>query len=362
MQSLFEQYPRIADTPIEYDGEKLSFWLPPVPHPSIDQFILMSATAESDIIRERIFRDYPVDEIETGYTKWKEGNSVYQIRTGRYPRQSVLNTENEIVGFGRKALDALINEANSRPKDKFVVITYKSVGEKYADELPANVQVAHYGAIEGENQRFQEVKSFWIMFDPRIPPREIERRAKIYYGIEGEALEYEYSENGYIDTRLQRISDQYAESELIQAIGRARLVRRTGVEVVIMCGRDIKGVSGREETVLFDLADLHKAGSVADLRETVQSRQQSESDTLAEINAMLAEGESLESVQNHFGISERAMGNIRPFLEMPTAAEKKEASDAVREQVIAMKAEGMKQIEIAKGLGIAKSTVSKYLK
>ena len=95
-----------------------------------------------------------------------------------------------------------------------------------------------------------------------------------------------------------------------------------------MCGRDIKGVSGREETVLFDLADLHKAGSVADLRETVQNRQQSESDTLAEINAMLAEGESLESVQNHFGISERAMGNIRPMLEMPTATEKKSASDA----------------------------------
>ena len=362
LESLFEQYPRIEDTPISYHAGVLRFNLPPVPHPSIDKFVMMSATAETAIIRENIFPDTDISEIETGYTQWESGNSVFQIRTGRYPRQSVINAEGEIVGFGRKALDALISESASHPDKQFTVITYKSVEENYAAEVPNNVDFAHYGGVEGENQRFQDTDSFWIMFDPRLPPHEVKHRAQLYYGRDASPLNYKYQENGYVDTRLQRISDQYAEAELIQAIGRARLVRRSGVEVIIMCGRDIKGVSGREETVLFDLADLHKAGSVADLRETVQSRQQSESDTLAEINAMLAEGESLESVQNHFGISERAMGNIRPMLEMPTATEKKSVSADLKERAIAMKAEGMTQTAIANALGIGQATVSRHLK
>ena len=362
LESLFTQYPRIQDTPISYHAGVLKFNLPPVPHPSIDKFVLMSATAETQIIRENIFPDYEIDEIETGYTQWESGNSVFQVRTGRYPRQSVLNTENEIVGFGRKALDALISESTSHPDKQFTVITYKSVEDNYADTTPSNVTFAHYGAVEGENQRFQNTDSFWIMFDPRIPPHEVKHRAQLYYGRDASPLNYEYSENGYIDRRLQRISDQYAEAELIQAIGRARLVRRSGVEVVIMCGRDIKGTSGREETVLFDLADLHKAGSIANLRAAVTEREQSESQALADINEMLAQGGTLKSVQSHFGISERAMDSIRPMLEIPTAAEKKSASEEVREQVIAMKAEGISQRKIGKVLGISKGSVSTYLK
>ena len=362
LESLFTQYPRIQDTPISYHAGVLKFNLPPVPHPSIDKFVLMSATAETQIIRENIFPDYEIDEIETGYTQWESGNSVYQIRTGKYPRQSVLSTDGELIGFGRKALDALISESTSQPDKQFTVITYKSVEDNYADTTPSNVTFAHYGAVEGENQRFQNTDSFWIMFDPRLPPHEVKHRAQLYYGRDVSPLNYEYSENGYIDTRLQRISDQYAEAELIQAIGRARLVRRSGVEVIIMCGRDIKGVSGRDETVLFDLADLHKAGSVANLRAAVTEREQSESQALADINAMLSSGGSIQAVQNHFGISERAMRNIRPMLEIPTVAEKKSASADLKEQAIAMRAEGMTIRAIATKLGVSKGSVSSYLK
>ena len=363
LESLFTQYPRIEDTPISYHAGALKFYLPPVPHPAIDRFILMSATAETRIIRENIFPDTEIAEIETGYTQWESGNSVYQIRTGRYPRQSVLSTEGELIGFGRKAIDALINEASNRPDKQFTVITYKSVEDNYAGELPGNVTTAHYGAIEGENNRFQDTDSFWIMFDPRLPPHEVERRAKLFFGRADAPLNYDYSlETGYIDTRLQSISDQYAESELIQAIGRARLVRRSGVEVIIMSGRDIKGVSGRAETILFDLADLHKAESVTNLRAAVNEREQSESQALADINAMIAAGDTLESVQNHFGISNRALRNILPMLNTPTATEKKEASDAVREHARAMKAEGMTVRAIAEKLSISRSAVGRHIR
>ena len=317
LESLFSQYPRIEDTPISYQSGVLKFDLPPVPHSMIDKFVMMSATAETSIVRENIFPDTVIAEIETGYTQWESGNSVYQIRTGRYPRQSVLSTEGELIGFGRKALDAIINEASNRPDKQFTVITYKSVGEKYAEELPGNVDIANYGAVEGENDRFQDTDSFWIMFDPRLPPHEVKRRAQMFFGRGDESLNYEYSENGYEDPRLQSISDQYAESELIQAIGRARLVRRSGVEVIIMCGRDIKGVSGRDETLLFDLADLHKAESVAQLRTTIQEREQSESRALADINAMIAIGETLKVHPEPFRHKRARNGQYPPHVRNP---------------------------------------------
>ena len=77
---------------------------------------------------------------------------------------------------------------------------------------------------------------------------------------------------------------------------------------------------------------------------------------------MLSSGGSIQAVQNHFGIGDRAMRNIRPMLEMPTATEKKSASADLKEQAIAMKTEGISQRKIGKVLGIAASTVAKYLR
>ena len=364
LESLFKQYPRIQDTPISYRGGVLTFYLPPVPHPEIDKFVMMSATAETSIIRDKIFADKNVKVIDPGYTQWAEGNAVYQVKSGKYPRKSVLSADGELVGFGRKALDALIAEASERDDESFTLITYKSVEDNYADELPANVQVAHYGAIEGENERFQDTDSFWIMFDPRLPPYEVIRRAQMFFGKDEKPLCYEYDEDSaiYTDPRLKLISDRASEGELIQAIGRARLVRRTGVEVVIMCGRDIPGISARRETVLFDLSDLATAGSIANLSNTVSATREQEADSLPIASKMIRDGHTHQEVQDQLGLSRREIDAIREELGMPSGAEKKAAAVNVREQAREMREKGFSIRKIATQLNVSTATIKRYLK
>ena len=364
LESLFNHYPRTEDTPIRYQGESVSFDLPPTLHPSIDKFVMMSATAETSIIRDKVFADKNVKVIDPGYTQWAEGNAVYQVKSGKYPRKSVMDSDHEIVGFGRKALDILIAEADAHPDKRYAAITYKVITEKYAEELPDNVDFAHYGAIEGENDRFQDVDSFWVLFDPRLPPHEVIRRAQMFSGKDEKPLCYEYDEDSaiYTDPRLKLISDRASEGELIQAIGRARLVRRTGVEVIIMCGRDIPGISARRETVLFDLSDLATAGSIANLSNTVSATREQEADSLPIASKMIRDGHTHQEVQDKLGLSRREIDAIREELGMPSGAEKKAAAVNVREQAREMREKGFSIRKIATQLNVSTATIKRYLK
>ena len=235
LQTLFEQYPRTEDTPIHYDGETLKWSIPPEVHPKLSKIIMMSATADTQTIVDKVLPGRQVEIVDANPTKWMGGNEVFQVRTGKYPRASVLNEQGELIGFGEKAWEWMKAQIERIPDQKHAVITYKSVVERYRDQLPENVVLANYGAAEGENDRFKDCDVFWILFDPRVPPHEVERRAKMIFGRDEKPLDYTYlQEQGiYADERLQQVADHYAIEELTQAIGRARLVRRTGVK-----GRD----------------------------------------------------------------------------------------------------------------------------
>ena len=193
---------------------------------------MMSATAETKIIRDKVFPNREVQVVEAEPARWMEGNAVFQIRTGKYPRASVLDPDNNLKGFGQRAWDAMCAEIRRTPDKTHAVITYKSLieNETLKNLLPASCVVAHFGATEGENERFARCEVFWILFDPRLPPREIEHRARAIYGRETEPLNYAYDAEAraYTDKRLQEITDQHATNDLIQAVGRARLVRRQG--------------------------------------------------------------------------------------------------------------------------------------
>ena len=96
----------------------------------------------------------------------------------------------------------------------------------------------------------------------------------------------------YVDDRLQRIADHYAIEQLLQAIGRARLVRRTGVKVVIFCARELPGISGRAETTLFNLQDFIIAGGLDKLKDQVKKREAREAQLRETIRQYVEEGMS----------------------------------------------------------------------
>ena len=272
LQSLFEQYPRPDDRPIHYDGESLNFYLPPEPHPAIDKLIMMSATAETEIIRDKVFPERDIQVIESEPAKWMDGTQVFQIVSGKYPRASVLDQDKNLKGFGLRAWEAMCAEIERTPDKTHAVITYKVLVDNL--KLPAGTITAHYGAAEGENERYASAKVFWILFDPRLPPHEVKHRAKAIYGRDAEPLNYEYDDETrtYADARLQQIAEMHAINELIQAIGRARLVRRSGITVVIMTGRELLGISDRAENTLFDLEDLIIAEGLDYLKDRVHNR------------------------------------------------------------------------------------------
>ena len=292
LQSLFEQYPRTDDTPIEYDGERLTFSLPPTTHPSIDKLIMMSATSETEIIRDKVFPDIAVQVIESEPARWEPGNAVFQVYTGKYPRASVLDSDNNLKGFGIHAWEAMIAEIERTPDKTHAVVTYQVLINNL--ELPAGTVSAHYGAAEGENEKYATAKVFWILFDPRLPPHEIERRARSFYGRDAEPLNYDYDDEtrSYADNRLQEIADQHAVGELIQVVGRARLVRRKDITVVIMTGRELPGISGREETTIFDLEDLIIAGGLDKLTAQVHQREVQETELREAVATLIEAGAS----------------------------------------------------------------------
>lgn len=313
LEKLFSEYPRIEDTPIHYNGESLRFYLPPLVHPSIDKIIMMSATADSEVISKKIFTDRDVEVADAEPVKWVEGNQVFQVRTGKYPRASVLDTEGNLKGFGQKAWEAMCDEIKRTPDKQHAVITYKCLSDAEGLGLPSNVVFAHYGAAEGENEKWKDCDVFWILFDPRLPPHEVERRAKLIYGKDTEPLNYAYDkEKGcYADPRLQQIADSYASSELIQAIGRARLLRREGIKVVIMTGRELEGISGRAETTLFDLEDFTTALGLDTLKETVRKREQEAAEMWQRVTERIEAGTSDNKICKEFSIHHTALTKFK---------------------------------------------------
>ena len=314
LQRLFEQYPRIEDMPVHYDGESLYFYLPPEIHPSIDKIIMISATAETEIIKKKVFPDREVQVIEAEPARWMDGNEVFQISTAKCPRATVNDKEGNLKGFGQRTWEAMCAEIKRTPDKTHAVITYKSLIEKY--NLPPNVITAHFGAAEGENERFARCDVFWILFDPRLPPHEVERRARLLYGRDADPLNYEYDEKKgiYVDERSQRVADHYAVEQLIQAIGRARLVRRKGVRVVIMTARELPGISGRNETTLFYLEDLIIAGGLDSLNDRVQKREAQDAELMDTIKQLIQAGTSDNKICQTLGIHHVRLKQIKTEL------------------------------------------------
>ena len=124
----------------------------------------------------------------------------------------------------------------------------------------------------------------------------------------------------YADSRLQAIADSHVTGELIQAIGRARLVRREGVQVVIMTGRELPGISGRSETTLFDLEDLITAGGLLNLKGRVHDREVEECELHQTVKTLIEDGASDRKVCGILDIHPRLAKEIRATLGMSLSA------------------------------------------
>ena len=366
----FQYYRREADAPIEYRDDTLTFMLPPRLHDKVWKAIFMSATLDLDLFK----RAFPnADTQQTPPTAFAQGAKVYQLRTNRNPRKTVFRFENgEPVGLsqsGESYWQLMIHEIARTPDTKHAIITYKPVFEwKAAEEasdlteLDNIVATAHYGNLVGLDTEFQDADVLWILFAPeiphgdQIPDNEITWRAKMFFGNDGEPLDYEYdTEAGkYRDPRVQKVWENAVIGELIQAIGRARLVRKAR-KVVILTSHRIEGITDRAETRLFDEADWEIAGSLDNLDDAIDKRERAES----RIEALTAEN-TIAEFQEVYGCSYERARQLWHAAGGKDAANTKDIE--IAERAKSLKSQGLSLRKIATEMDISKSKVDRILK
>lgn len=283
LEMFFRRYPRVEDAPFYYDipTESFVFYLPPEPIKSKRKTIRVgfaSATLQEHLIK-RIFPG--IDFYDTALTEWVEGAQVFQLRTNRNPRATVLSSVEKFTPTGEKVWEwadlnatgesyyqSVIDFIKAHPNDRHAVFSYKCVIEEKHSELDGlGVVTAHFGDVAGLDTAFVGVKYFHILFCPFVDPASVENLAKLLFGNDETPLKrdtdgnLERSDDGsYTDERVQVCQDTLVEGELRQAVGRARLNLYPNC-VFLWTSLVLDGISNRKEITLFDELDWEEASS-----------------------------------------------------------------------------------------------------
>ena len=196
---------------------------------------------------------------------------------------------------------------------------------------------------------FQSVDVLPILFAPEMPPSAVEMKAKMMFGDDTESLCYDRDDNGnYTDPRLQACYDDGVIRELLQAIGRDRLVSRP-VTIIVWCSHYLPSITDRSQCYLFDEVDWQQAdGDIQKLSFVVTEREAAEKSGDAHAYAEAT------------GESERTA--YRQTQEARTASKAERDAEIVR-----LPSEGVKQADIVSHISkhfgkINQGTVSRVLK
>ena len=282
LELFFQRYPRDADMPMFYPDGTLTFYLPPLPMKTRARMGFMSATLNETFFRRvmdnREKKHSDVGFHDTGLTEWHPEAKVFQLRTNRNPRATAYTPKGERVDgqllspSGEFFFDLVADDLKHENRG---LITYKALLE--ASSIDEGVSVANFGGLVGLDTHFKDVEVLHILFSPELPLTEVEYKAKMLFGNDTESLSFDRDADGhYIDARLQACYSDGVISELLQAMGRGRLVSRA-VTIVIWCSHFLPGVTDREQTLLFDELDWQEAdGDIDKLAEVVKAREAAE--------------------------------------------------------------------------------------
>ena len=296
LKRFLAHYTRDADAPIRWNGEELHFWVPPVLHPSVKRLLVVSSTLSEGHLH-KAFPDEEIEVIRTEPTAWLAGNQVFQIRTGIYPRETILDYDNtwDVIGTsktGQRFLLGILAEIERDPKVKHAILTDSKIIKQLLDiaEKENICFLRHFQVLinrdipfqnaETLEAAFQEADIIWMFGAPERPHGLIWRRAQILFGNHEQPLSYETEtgSNTYTDERVQSVYEQEMVSMLAEAFECITLNRRSGKKVVLITGVRLPNITDRPETHLFDWEDLEVAGGLDTLAEAIAVRQRFETE------------------------------------------------------------------------------------
>ena len=314
LKRFFTYYTRDADAPIRWNGKVLRFWVPPVLHRRVKRLLLTSVALSEQHLR-RAFSDEEIEVVRTRPPVWVAGNRVFQIRTGVYPRQTILdyNSNRDVIGIskiGQRFFAGIRAEIERDSSVKHAIITYKSIAARLEDiaEKENVCFVTDFGKVKGLHADFKEAQVVWIVGTPQRDPNLVWRSAQILFGDDKEPLSYEEEETDtlrYKDERIQSVYEQTVVRELTRTILRVGLNRWANKKVVLISSLALPDITDRPETLLFDWEDFEVAGGLDKLPEVIATRQRFET----ERDNLIADS-SREKVEQVLGCSSRQANRV----------------------------------------------------
>ena len=283
LKAFVARYKRKADAPISYFQGVLHWVNPPVLHDRVKHLVCMSATLQK-IGLERAYNSEKVTFIETAAAKWVDGYRAFQVRSGAYPRRSLLEYTPDyktVIGIGQtgaRFLDLIETEIKRDRKVKHVIITVDAIVKMMRSDLlkkhPNLLNVHSFHTMEGLDYTDTGIV-FWVLGCPNVKNNVIDDRAKVIYGDDEIPLNYEYDkETGtYLDERLQACWEGEVSALMTQAVGRARLNRLRNT-VIVFSNVLIPDFTGR--AVGFVPEDLEVASGLDNLMKVANHRTDAE--------------------------------------------------------------------------------------
>ena len=281
LERFFSHYTRDADAPIRWDHEVLRFILLPMLHSSVRRLVLIPETL-SELQLRRTFADEEVEVKRIQSTPWLPGNRVFQIRTGHYQRETILDDSNiwEVIGVskvGQRLFAGIRTEIEREPDVKHVIVAddliLRKLGRIVENE---NVSfIAYSGKIVRGSTNLTDAEVIWIVGMPTPYIGDIWKRSQVLFGNDEKPLCYDrvMQPYHYKDERIQNTYEAAARRIITRIVGHTRLNSRTDKKVMLLTGLELPNITDRPETLLFDWQDFEIAGGLDKLPEIIATRQ-----------------------------------------------------------------------------------------
>lgn len=312
LKRFFTHYKRNADAPIRWDGKVLRFWVPPVLHANVRRLLLVSSVF-SDEHLHRVFSD---GDLQTHWTEpipWSHGSRVFQVRTGTYTSEAILDYDNwshvRLSETGQRFLRGIQAEIERDLSVTHGIITNQDIA-RHLDHIAKKRNVCcvdDFNKIRMTNTISDAADVIWVIGTPRRSTTAIWQRGQMLYGNADEPFSYETDvEFGtYKDPRLQSIYEEDAIYSLTEIIVKAELDLLPDRRIVLIAGVPLPNITNRPETAIFDWEDFEIAGGLDKLPEIIAIRERFEQE-----RENLTADSSREEVQRVLGCSLRQANRV----------------------------------------------------
>ena len=375
----FSQYRHSQSAPLQWEKNTLTLYLPPLPRYTRSKVVCMSATLNQTFF-EKAFESRQEKRNDVGFidaddTEWHPDARVYQLRTNRNPRGTLLTAEKikgtdgkerwHYTGFsatGQKEFDDTLAFVKANPQRPHALISYKWVIDTHASELQeAGMITGHFGGLMGLDTHFRRDTDtpifLHILGAPEVPPYETEHRYQLLYGDRETPPDFTRNDTTgeYHNKDVQAIYEAGVKSELMQAIGRAGLVKNPST-VILRTSHDLPSVSHRDQTIHWDHVDSAAADNNLDtLREVVAQREAREA-----VEAEAIANGDVKAIMEIKGVGKSQAYKDTKDTRPQRTANKKADRNA---QVIALwdNGNGLNASEIERETGVPRATVNRIL-